>query len=220
MTATTPGVGAKAPRWAGWAAIGFAVLFVVGTLLLDTPEGDASVAEWQDYFEDSGNRMAVIFHGYAWALAGIALIVFLTAARTRLRAAEWVGSLAYVSGLVFSTLVLLAAGVTSCVALAVEFVDFPTDGAGEFARYFESIGFATLLMGGMFAAGIFLVTAAIAFRRGGDIPGWVAILGYIFGVIVFVLGIFFIPLALVVLWMLIVGIVLLVRGRSAAATTA
>jgi hypothetical protein len=217
MTATTPSAGAKAPRWAGWAAIGFAVLFVVGTLLLDTPEGDASAAEWQNYLGDSGNRTSLIVHGYAWALAAIALIVFLSASRERLRAAgDWIGSLSYASGLVYATFLILAAGVTSAVALAIEFADYPTDAAGEFARYFEAIAFSTVLVGGMFAAGIFLVTAAISFRRGGDIPGWVAILGYIFGVIVFLLGVFFLPQALIVLWMLIVGIVFLVRGQSTA----
>lgn len=217
MTATTPAATGKAPRWAGWAAIGFAVLFVVGTLLLDTPDSDASVSEWQDYFDDSGHRVQLVIHGYAWALAGIALIVFLAAVRSRLHAADWVGSLAYVSGLVFSTLLLVAAVMTTSVAGAIEFGDVPSEGVGEFARQFEQLGFGTLLLAGMLAAGVFLVTTAIAFRRGGDIPGWVAVLGYIFGVVVFVLGVFFLPLALIVLWMLIVGIVFLVRSPSPAA---
>jgi hypothetical protein len=217
---TAPATTGKAPRWAGWAAIGFAVLFVVGTLLIDTPDSDASAQEWQSYFEDSGHRVQLVIHGYAWALAGIALIVFLAAVRSRLHAADWIGSLAYVSGLVFSTLLMVAAVMTTAVAGAVEFGDIPTAGVGEFARQFEQLGFGTLLLAGMLAAGIFLVTAAVAFRRGGDIPGWVAILGYIFGVIVFVLGIFFLPLALLVLWMLIVGIVFLVRSRSTSTATA
>ena len=52
--------------------------------------------------------------------------------------------------------------------------------------------------------------------RAALLPRWLVVTGYIVGVIVLLGGLFFIPLVLFVLWMLVVGIVML-RGSGAAA---
>jgi hypothetical protein len=219
MTATTSVSSARGLRWAAWAGIAFAVLFVAGTLLINTPEGDASVAEWQSHFEDSGNRVELICHGYLWALAGIAFVVFLVGMRDRLRAAsEWIANLALVSGVLFVSMLFLAGIATTAVAGGIEFGDLSEEGAGEFARWSEQLGFGALVLFGMFAAGMFVAATAAAGRKADLIPGWLAITGYVVAVILVVLGVFFLPMALLVLWILAVSIALLTRGRAGTTT--
>ena len=81
-------------------------------------------------------------------------------------------------------------------------------------RTFESLGIGALVLFGA-AAGLLIITTSVvagravaaALARGG---------GHVAGVIVLLGGLFFIPLVLFVLWMLVVGIVTL-RGSGAAA---
>jgi hypothetical protein len=216
MTATGAAVRASGQRWAGWAGIAFVVLFVVGTFLVNTPSSDASAAEWQEHFEDSGNRWLAIAHGYLWALAGIAFIVFLGAVRERVRlAADWLGSVVFASGIVYVAMLFIGGIGTAAVAGGIEFGEAPTEGAGEFGRWFEQLGFGALLLFGMFAAGVFVITAAIGLRRAGLVPGWLAVSGDVVGVILILLGVFFIPQILLMLWVLAVSILLLTRSRTA-----
>lgn len=200
------------PTWAGWAGITFAVLFVAGMILLNTPDSDASVAEWQEHFDDSGNRTLAVLHGYLWALAGVAFLIFASGLRERLRAAEgadWVAVLAWGSGIAFVAMLFVAAAATTAVAGGIEFGDLQTEGAGEFARWIEQVGFASLLLFGMFAGGTFVASSSLAGRRAGLLPGWLAISGYVVAVVVAVLGVVFFPIALLVLWVVAVSVVLL-----------
>jgi hypothetical protein len=202
-------------RWGAWAGIAFAVLFVVGVFLINTPDTDAPVDEWQEHFEDSGERVGLIIHGYAWALAGVAFAAFIGGLRGHLRGAvDWVGTLAIASGAVFVAALFVAGAATTAVAGGIEFGDLPEAGAGEFGRFLEQLGFATLLLFGMFAAGTFIAATSAAGHRAGLIPAWLAISGYVSAVIVAVGGVVFIPMVLLVLWVLVLCIVLLTRGQS------
>lgn len=218
-TAATTGK-PEGARWAGWAAIVFAVLFVAGFLLLNTPDTDASVDEWQQYFEDSGDRTVAVLHGYAWALAAIAFLVFLSGIRAIMRAAaEWVGSVAFVTGISFAVLLFVSAAATSAVAGGIEFGDVAEEGAGEYGLWFEQLGFGALLLCGMLAAGVFVAAASFALLRSGSLPGWLAVSGYVVGAVLFVLGVLFFPVILLALWTLIAGIVLVVGSGAASGVT-
>jgi hypothetical protein len=189
--------------------------------MINTPDSDASVREWAEYYDDSGDRTLSVVHGYAWALAGIAFLVFVSAVRERMRAAaDWLGTLAFASGIAFVALLMTGAAAMAAVAGGIEFGDVPQDAAtGEFGRWFEQLGFGMLLLCGMMAAGVFVVAASVALKRAGAIPGWLAVSGYVVGPIIFVFGVLFVPQVLLLLWMLIVGIVLLVRGEGSVAAT-
>ena len=218
MTATTTATESKGLRWGAWALVAFAVLLIVGLFFLDTPDGDASVSEWQSYMEDSGNRWMIIIHGYAWALAALSLLVFLSGVRERLRAvAGWTGTLAYLTGFAFAAMLMVTSAAQSTVASALQFVDAPIEAAGEFARYLEWFGFTALVLPGVLTAGVFIVATAAALGRAGLAPRWLTVAGYVAGVIVFILGVFFLPLVLLVLWALVTGIVLVRSSRTASA---
>ena len=207
-------------RWGGIAAIVFAVLFVVGFLLVsDTPEGDESNAEWLRYYADSDNRRMIVIGAFVLALGALAFLVFLGVLRERLRNAgpglEWVGTTAFASGLLFVAMLAVATLGTASVSASVEFGDAPVVRDADVLRTFESLGFGALVLFGSAAAGLLIVTTSVAGGRAGLLPRWLVVTGYVAGVIVILGGLFFIPLALFVLWMIAVGIVLLRRPALA-----
>jgi hypothetical protein len=222
MAATPVGSTRSGLRAGGIAAIAFAVLFVVGFLFVsDTPEGDESNLKWIRYYADSDNRRMIIIGAIVLALAAVAFLVFLGVLRERLRnaapGAEWVGTTAFASGLLFVAMLAVAALGTASVSASVEFGDAPVVRDADVLRTFESLGVGALVLFGAAAAGLLIITSSVAGGRAALLPRWLVVAGYIAGVIVLLGGLFFIPLVLFVLWMLVVGIVML-RGSGAAAT--
>jgi hypothetical protein len=222
MAATSVGSTRSGLRAGGIAAIVFAVLFVVGFLLVsDTPDGDESNLKWLRYFADSDNRRMIVIGAIVLALAAVAFLVFLGVLRERLRGAatgaEWVGTTAFASGLLFVAMLAVAALGTGSVSASVEFGDAPVVRDADVLRTFESLGIGALVLFGAAAAGLLIITTSIAGGRAALLPRWLVIAGYVAGVIVLLGGLFFIPLVLFVLWMLVVGVVML-RGSGATAT--
>jgi hypothetical protein len=222
MAATPAGNTRTGLRAGGIAAIVFAVLFVVGFLFVsDTPDGDESNLKWLRYYADSDNRRMIIIGAIVLTLAAVAFLVFLGALRERLRnaapGAEWIGTTAFASGLLFVAMLGVATLGTGSVSASVEFGDAPVVRDADVLRTFESLGIGALVLFGAAAAGLLIITSSVAAGRSALFPRWLVVAGYIAGVIVLLGGLFFIPLALFVLWMLVVGIVML-RGSGAAAT--
>jgi hypothetical protein len=221
MAATSVGNTRTGLRAGGIAAIVFAVLFVVGFLFVsDTPEGDESNLKWLRYYADSDNRRMIIIGAIVLALAAVAFLVFLGVLRERLRGAsagaEWVGTTAFASGLLFVAMLGVATLGTASVSASIEFGDAPVVRDADVLRTFESLGIGALVLFGAAAAGLLIITTSVAAGRSALFPRWLVVAGYIAGVIVLLGGLFFLPLVLFVLWMLVVGIVML-RGSGAAA---
>ena len=61
-----------------------------------------------------------------------------------------------------------------------------------------------------------LISAGIGATRTGALPTWLGWAAIVVGVVVFVLGAFFVPMLLLVLWVLVAAIVALRRPVSAA----
>src|SRR5215207_7714196 len=222
MAATSTRGTGSGLRWGGIAGIVFAVLFVVGFLLVsDTPEGDESNAAWVRYFADSDNRRMIVIGAIVWALAVLAFLVFLGVLRERLRISSpgtaWISTVAFGSGLVFVAMLAVAGLGAGSVAASVEFGDAPVVRDADVLRTFESLGIGALVLFGAAAAGLLIITTSVAAGRSALFPRWLVVTGYVAGVIVLLGGLFFIPLVLFVLWILVVGIVML-RGSGAAAT--
>jgi hypothetical protein len=222
MAATSVGSTRTGLRAGGIAAIVFAVLFVVGILFVsDTPDGDESNLKWIRYYADSDNRRMIIIGAIVLALAAVAFLIFLGVLRERLRnaapGAEWVGTTAFASGLLFVAMLAVATLGTASVSASVEFGDSPVVRDADVLRTFESLGVGALVLFGAGAAGLLIITSSLAGGRAALLPRWLVVAGYIAGVIVLLGGLLFIPLVLFVLWMLVVGIVML-RGSGAAAT--
>jgi hypothetical protein len=221
MEVTRTGGAGTGLRWGGIAAIVFAVLFVVGFLLLsDTPEGDESNAEWVRHWADSDNRRMMIIGAIVLTVAMLAFLVFLGALRERLRdaapGAEWISTIAFASGLVFVAMLAVGTLGGASVAASIEFGDSPVPRDADIMRTFDSLGIGALVLFGAASAGLLIVTASVVAGRSALLPRWLVVAGYVAGVIVIVGGLLFIPLVLFVLWMLAVGIVMISRSRVAA----
>jgi hypothetical protein len=202
-------------RGGPWAGFAFAVLLVVRFVaFLDTPDSDAPASEWTEYFEDSGHRTQSIIGTYLMVLAGLAFLWFVVWLSGRLRDAEgpsgFLTSVTFGAGLLFVAMVFASAIAMGTVAAGVEFADAPVPD-GEFARQFEGLGFGLLLLGGGFAAGISVAAASLVGLRTTILPRWLAIAGIVAGLLLVLFGVFFLPLALLVLWVIAVGVVLMRR---------
>ena len=208
-------------RWGGIAGIVFAVLFVIGFLLVaDTPDTDESNAAWVRYFADSDNRRMIVIGVIIWALAVLAFLVFLGVLREQLRNAspgsEWISTVAFASGLMFAAMLAVAGLGAGSVAASIEFGDNPVVRDADVIRTLDSLGFGALLVFGAATAGLLILTSSIVAGRTALLPRWLVITGYVVGVIVILGGLLFFPLALFVLWMLAVSIVMVSRAGQAA----
>jgi hypothetical protein len=222
MAVTRPEAGPRAGLLTGGiAAIVFAVLFVVGFLLTtDTPDGDESDLKWIRHFADSGNRRMIIIGVILLTLAAVAFLIFLGALRERLRGAaagsEWISTIAFASGIAFVAMIgVFAVGVGS-VAAGITFGDNPVPRDASIMRSFESLGFGGLLLFGAAFAGLLIFTTSIVSGRAALLPRWLVVTGYVVGVLVFLGGLLFFPIILLVLWMLAIGIVMVSRSGAAA----
>lgn len=222
-TPATPRTDTRAPalRWGGIAAIVFAVLFVVGFLMVsDSPDGDESNLKWIRYYADSENRRMIVLGVIMLTLAAIAFLIFLGVLREWLRGAAvgsvWIATVAFASGLVFVGMLAVFALGQGSVAASIAFGDAPVPRDADLMRTFVSAGFGAMLLFGATTAGLLTFTTSILSGRAALLPKWLVVSGYVAAVIVFFGGLLFIPIVLFLLWMLVVGIVMISRSRSTA----
>ena len=214
--ATVQGTPARAGalRWGGIGGIVFAVAFVVGLLMMtDTPDGDAPNREWREYFSDSGNRWMIILGAFVLAVAVLGLLVFLSVLRERVRegasGSSWLSTAVLASGLTLVAMIAVGGATLAAVAASIEIGEGSVPRSADIPRSIESIGFGAILVFGMAAAGLMIATATAAGARAGLLPRWLVGAGYVVAVIVLLGGVLFIPMVLLVLWVLVVSILLL-----------
>jgi len=216
-------------RATAWGGIAFAILYVAGvmTMFAGTPD-DTNIdrparytADWVKYYADSGNRTTALIGAYLLVAAGIAAVVFGAHLRERLGAAGAGGSgrIAFAGTIMLGTLTIVAAVAVAWIPGAVAFGDVPAP-QGELAGFAAQLGFGALLVGGGMTGALVLMAAGIGSIRTGALPKWLAWAGIVVAVIVGALGAFFVPMLLLVLWMLVAGIVGLRRPFAGEAATA
>jgi hypothetical protein len=152
---------------------------------------------------------------FAVALSAIAFVPFLAGLMRRLRRVsrdpEWLPWVAFGSGLLFAAFTLTSAVAINQVSAAIEFGggggDYPIPGA-DVLRQSEQLGFGIGLLGGGFAAALLVAATSWTARATGALPSWLANAGLAVAVIL-LFSVFFLPLALLALWVLAVGIVLI-----------
>ena len=197
------------------------MLFVVGFLMVsDSPDGDESNLKWIRYYASSSNRRQIVIGVILLTVAAIAFLVFLGVLREWLRGAaagsSWIATLVFASGLVFVAMLAVFALGQGSVAASVAFGDAPVPRDADLMRTFVSAGFGAMLLFGATTAGLLMFITSILSGRASLLPKWLVVSGYVAGVIVFFGGLLFLPVILFLLWMLVVGIVMIARSRSAA----
>ena len=194
--------------------IAFAVLFVVGFLVFPTPTDEKDSAKWARWWTDSGHRAGAVIGAYLMVFALLAFVWFMWDLNRRLRDR---GGMMITFGTVFVTLALVSALVRAAIPGGKLFGATPVPPGADFARQFDNVGFAVLLVAGALAAGAFTATASYLARRDAILPGWLTIAGYVVAVLMLAAG-FFLPFVFFPLWVLVTSIVLV--RRSAASTPA
>ncbi|HUP75535.1 MAG TPA: hypothetical protein VM282_21005 [Acidimicrobiales bacterium] len=207
-------------RWPGLFGIAFAVLFVLGMLLLtNTPDYDAPDQEWTEWFDDGGNRAQQIIGLAALILAALAFIPFLVHVIRGLRSRYQTGdapTIALVSGALFATLLVMGAVVTATGSLSVEIGDIPIP-APDVLRWAEQAGYGFVLGAGGWAASVAIGVISWTARRTALFPTWLTTAGWVAAVLL-IASTLFIPIVVLPLWVLTVSVVLLRAPASAPIT--
>lgn len=190
--------------------IAFVVLFVVGFLMFNTPNDNASQAKWDAWWTSSSHRTTAIIATYLMVLGTMAFVGFMWNLGQRFRARAGAPT---TFGALFVTLALVAALIRASIPGGKQFgsMAVPT---GGWAAQFDNIGQGLLLVAGAISAGAFLVTASYWARRYGVLPGWLTVSGYVIGVLQLAAALFF-PFVLFPIWVLVTAIVLMTRDARA-----
>lgn len=202
----------RAVRLSPWSGIAFVVLFIVGVVASSPPGTGASNAAWIANYSSSHDA-GHIASGVCLALSGLAFLLFVVglwhrialSARARRRQ---VGPLA-----------LVGAGVTAaCMGVGGALMAIPSvlvkGGApvpsADLLRFCNDTGFAVVAIPGMLAAAIAVVALSQQGRQA-------ALFGrklHIYGIVVAVAllaSIEFLPIALLLIWLIVVAVVQLRR---------
>jgi hypothetical protein len=205
-------------RWERWAPIGgivFVVLFIVGISLLNTPDTDDPLTKIKAFYDDSGNRAQLLVSGYLLVLSGVFFYWFLASLRSRLLAAEGMpGRLTFIvsaAGVAFITMLTVASMCFVFIAGEISFGDVKNI-SPELMRVMPDLGFPILLVGGMFSAIAMIDAASVLIVRTGILPKWIGWFGFV-AAIGLLFAAFFIPIVLLLLWVLFVSVALL-RSRG------
>ena len=202
-------------RWAGFGAIVYVALFIVGTILIgDGPGVDASPAEFVTYYGDGDNRTKA---GVGWLLGMFGVfffLVFLAGLKQvvrRLDGDSFLATLVGAGGAVYAALTVTA--FTVAAALKTQ-----ADESFEHRVYPELVSLADPLWyllhsaGGIGAAAM-MIGASAAALRARALPEWAAWVGILAGISAAV-SFLFVPWIVVALWLVVAGVLV---ARAAAA---
>lgn len=198
----------RARRATAWTGILGALLFVAGVIMVSQAPGggEPEAKDFPDFYDSSGKRATVLVGAYVLAVGCLVLLAFFNALRRRITdhggglTTDW-GHKAAIFGL---TSIAISAGLLGAPAAVQTF------GKGDYvgihvAHGFAEAGFGIMLIPGMLGVALAVFTLSLNGRGTGALPGWLGVLGMVVGVLL--LGsLFFVPLMLFPVWLLVVGI--------------
>lgn len=203
----------RAQRWSPLAGPVYVVLiFLSYGVAGDSPDNDGSSSEIAKFLGDDSHYNRNIAGYFIMLAAVMFLIVFFNALRTRLLAAEAglarFASLAFGAGI--ASAVLLLIGVSTFISPVFTAHDAGSDALDpNFYRLTQDLGYEIWVAATVIGALVLWATAAVAFRTG-VLPRWYGWFSVIAGVVL--LGaIFFFPMFVYWLWILVTGILLAMK---------
>ncbi|HET8752551.1 MAG TPA: hypothetical protein VFM43_08515 [Gaiellaceae bacterium] len=207
--------------WAGLGGLVFAVLAVVGALLLFDGPTDKSPAKMAAWYGSGSNRTHV---NIGWVLTGLGLftlIWFVAALRERVRESE---QAAAEQGTFLSTVVLVGGTVYVALGMAgialADGIKTMSDDTYQHQVYSGVIhaandaSYLLVTTGGAALAALIFATSAAA-KRFGILPRWLSWFGYIAGVAA-IFSIIFFTMIVWLLWIAVASVVLFLRSRETA----
>ena len=203
---------------AGWSGVVFAVLLVLGLVLVaTTPRLGASDAVYKTFYSGGGPATLTVVGLYIVPFAGIACLWHMITMRTLLqvrRPTSWAETsnwLHLAASVIFVCMLFVSTAAVGAVALLTKFSNAPLPGP-DVARALSSVGYTLLFVYGVRAAGMYMITTTGLASSAGVLPRPLAILSYVVAALLLVSTTFH-PAILLVFpaWVLMVSIVLLVR---------
>jgi hypothetical protein len=208
-------------RWGLLAGPAFGAVFVVGFIVSgSSPDPDATNAKIAKYLADKSNYDKQVASFLIVLLAALLLVVFYAALRARLREAEGgvgrLSALAAIAGA--ASVTLFTTGILLFGVAAIAAHDAVHHGARidpGIYRLTQDLGYEFWVCSAVFGALVAWSTWGIG-RRTATQPGWFTWFSFVVGLLCLV-AIFFIPILLYCLWIVVAGIVLFVRPVQPAA---
>lgn len=204
----------------GLSGIVFAVLFVVGLLLVRQGPGLGVPDAVYTQFYAGGSDVLVVAGLYVVPFAGIAFLWHMAAIRTLIEAHPGPPSripfgLHLASGLLFVAMMFAGAAAVGALALLSVFSTAPTTAlpSVEVARALTAVGYGLVFVYGVRATGMYMITMTTTLRATGILPRWLVVLGYLAATFLLVSTTFH-PAVLLVFpaWVIVVSITVLVRA--------
>ncbi|MDX6628667.1 MAG: hypothetical protein QOH00_913 [Gaiellales bacterium] len=201
--------------WERWGAalgivgvIAWAIAFVVGNGSPGTSDSDAKIASWLASSSNQDSQITAFFLFLAGTLCAIG---FFAAVRERLAASGHaeMGALAFGAGIASSVMGMLAI----VMFTAPSFVASDTrssDVTPSMFRVLSDMGYQCWVVGAVIGAIVVWATSAVALRTG-LLPRWFGWLGILVGVVQ-LFALFFLPILLFWLWILVTGALLTWRN--------
>ena len=212
----------RAPWAASVAGLLFAILFTAALLLLRSqPMLDATDAELVRQFATGQDLAGVIGGLYLAPFAGIMFLWFIAVIRDQIgeREDRFFSTVFLGSGLIFVATLFAAVAAASMPIVGVRYLGFarPSTREVELAR---ARSYTLLFAFGTRAAAVFLLAMSTIGIKSGVFPRWFALAGYVIGVVLLVVVVFW-DWAILVLpaWVALVSLYILRRERSRRRTT-
>ncbi|HEY6379557.1 MAG TPA: hypothetical protein VI316_10305 [Candidatus Dormibacteraeota bacterium] len=198
----------------------FVVLFIAAALLLNTPQDNDPDSTWTAYFANHNNQVRVTLAGFIFVVAGLCLLAFLTCLWLRIRDSrtQSISPLPLLTATMSASAIALNGLVGATVTGGMLFGTLKEPGV-DVLRVVVDISYPFLLIGGMFPAALSVVVLASQARSAGLFAKWVLVLSWVVAVGLLA-SVFFIPMILLLIWVLVVTVLLLRAGSAPATSTA
>lgn len=207
---------ARSIESAAIAGVAYAVLaFIALTLLTRQPSLSLSSEEIAAWYEDAANRAPVVIGLNLAAISSVAFLWFIAVIRRRVGDKEdrFFGTVFLGSAIVYVGMWLVAATLLAAAAVAPElFAGSAVDKASHTLMAGTAGGL--LLVAGPRIQAVFVLTTSTLILRSGVMPKWLAYLGYIIGLALFITPLIIQPLGVgFPAWVFVVSVTILFSRR-------
>ena len=206
----------RAPWAASLAGVLFAVMFTAAMLIARSdPLLTATDAQIAQIFAQGQDKLQIIGGLYLAPFAGIMFLWFLAVVRDQIGEHEdrFFATGFFGSGVLFVGLLFTASGIASATLVSVEYLHQPPPSA-QVVGLLRALSYTILFVFSTRAAAVFLISMASIGMRSHAFPRWVALTGYVVGLVLLV-GISFYDWIILLLpaWVAVVSISTLRRER-------
>ncbi len=207
----------RAPWAASVAGLLFAILFTASLAFMRQPSiYDADNAQLIRIYNTGGDVGILIGGLYLAPFAGIMFLWFVAVIRDQIgeREDRFFATVFFGSGVLFVAVLFIAAALASAPSVGFRYLGVPPPSSEEIGLV-RSIGYTLAFAFATRAAAVFMFATATIGLRSGAFPRWVAITGYLLGLVLLIAVTFF-ELAVLVLpaWVAVVSVLILRRERA------